>query len=197
MDKKAFFNELAVGWDQRFYSPDLKERLPKLVSLFHLKIGSKVLDVGAGTGGIIPYLLEATGPDGTVWAIDFAEEMVKVGRRKFLEDRVSFEVASVESLPFEKEFFDHVVCFGALPHFEDQPMALKEMGRVLKPRGTLIIAHALSSAEIRHHHQNCTPVSQDFLPEEPQMRSLLEEAGFKLIRLIDQPKCYLCEATKG
>jgi len=198
MDKKAFFNELAVGWDHRFYSPELKERLPKLVSLFHLKIGSKVLDVGAGTGGIIPYLLEATGPDGTVWAIDFAEEMVKVGRKKFLgEARVSFEIASVESLPFEKEFFDHVVCFGAFPHFEDQPGALREMGRVLKPRGTLIIAHALSSAEIRHHHQNCAPVSQDFLPDEPQMRSLLEEAGFKLIRLIDQPKCYLCEAIKG
>ncbi len=48
MDKKALFNELAVGWDQRFYSPELKERLPKLVSLFRLKIGSEVPDVGAG-----------------------------------------------------------------------------------------------------------------------------------------------------
>jgi len=198
MDKKAFFNELAVRWDQRFYSPELRERLPKLVSLFHLKNGSKILDVGAGTGGIIPYLLEATGPDGTVWAIDFAEEMVKVGRKKFLgEDRVSFAIASVESLPFVKEFFDHVVCFGAFPHFEDQPMALEAMGRVLKPRGTLIIAHALSSAEIRHHHQNCAPVSHDFLPDEPEMRSLLEKAGFKLKRLIDQPKCYLCEGLKN
>ncbi len=197
MDKKAFFNEFAVEWDRRFYTPELGERLPKLVSLFHLKVGSKILDVGAGTGGIIPYLLEATGPDGAVWAIDFAEEMVKVGKKKFLgENRVSFEIASVESLPFEKEFFDHVVCFGAFPHFEDQPGAVKEMGRVLKPRGTLIIAHALSSAEIRHHHQNCAPVSQDFLPDELQMRSLLEGTGFQLKRLIDQPKCYLCQAIK-
>ena len=121
-----------------------------------------------------------------------------MGKKKFLgEDRVSFEVASVESLPFEKGFFDHVVCFGAFPHFGDQPRALREMGRVLKRRGTLIIAHALSSAEIRHHHQNCAPVSQDFLPDEPQMRALLEEAGFKLIRLIDQPKSYLCEGLKN
>ena len=197
MDKKAFFNELAVEWDRRFYTPELGERLPKLVSLFHLKVGSKILDVGAGTGGIIPYLLEATGSDGAVWAIDFAEEMVKVGKKKFLgENRVSFEIASVESLPFEKEFFDHVVCFGAFPHFEDQPGALKEMERVLKPRGTLIIAHALSSEEIRHHHQNCAPVSQDFLPDELQMRSLLEGTGFQLKRLIDQPKCYLCQAIR-
>ena len=198
MDKKAFFNELAVGWDQRFYTPGLKERLPKLVSLFHLEIGSKILDVGAGTGGIIPYLLETTGPEGAVSAIDFAEEMVRVGKKKFLgEDRISFEVASVESLPFEKGFFDHVVCFGAFPHFEDQSRALKEMGRVLKRRGTLIIAHALSSAEIRQHHQNCVPVSHDFLPDELQMRSLLAEAGFQVKRLIDQPKCYLCRALKN
>jgi len=197
MDKKAFFNELATGWDQRFYTPGLKERLAELVSLFHLKVGSKILDVGAGTGGIIPYLLEATGPEGSVSAVDFAEEMVKVGMTKFMgEDRVSFEVASVESLPFEEGFFDHVVCFGAFPHFGDQPRALREMARVLKQRGTLIIAHALSSAEIRHHHQNCGPVSRDFLPDEPRMRSLLEEAGFQLKRLIDQPKCYLCEGFK-
>ena len=198
MDKRAFFNELAVGWDQRFYTPALKERLPQLVSLFHLQVGSKVLDVGAGTGGIIPYLLEATGPRGAVWAIDFAERMVKVGKKKFLrERRVSFEIASVESLPFDKDFFDHVVCFGAFPHFEDQSGALKEMARVLKPRGSLIIAHALSSAEIRQHHQNCVPVSHDFLPDELQMRSLLAEAGFQVKGLIDQPKCYLCRALKN
>jgi len=198
MDKMAFFNELAAGWDSRFYTPELQERLPKLVSLFHLKVGSKILDVGAGTGGIIPYLLEATGPDGAVWAVDFAERMVQVGKKKFLrERRVSFEVASVESLPFEKDFFDHVVCFGAFPHFEDQHGALKEMARVLKPRGTLIIAHALSSAEIRHHHQNCAPVSHDLLPDELRMRPLLERSGFQVKRLIDQPKCYLCRALKS
>jgi ubiquinone/menaquinone biosynthesis C-methylase UbiE len=197
MDKKAFFNELAVGWDQSFYSPELKERLPKLVSLFRLKTGSKVLDVGAGTGGIIPYLLEAIGPEGSVWAIDFAEEMVKVGKKKFLgEERVSFEIACVESLPYGRGVFDHVVCFGAFPHFEDRPGALKEMGRVLKPRGTLIIAHALSSEEIRRHHQNCGPVSHDFLPAESEMKRLFEEAGFTLRRLIDKPKCYLVEGVK-
>jgi ubiquinone/menaquinone biosynthesis C-methylase UbiE len=197
MGKKEFFNQMAGGWDERFYTPEMAERLPQLVSLFHLQKGAKILDVGAGTGGIIPYLLEAIGPEGSIWAVDFAEEMVKIGRKKFQkETRVIFELASVEDLPFKDRFFDQVVCFGAFPHFEDKGKALEEMGRVLKTRGILIIAHALSSADLRRHHQNCAPVSRDFLPEEEEMRSLMGKAGFRLSRLIDQPKCYLCEGEK-
>jgi ubiquinone/menaquinone biosynthesis C-methylase UbiE len=198
MEKKDFFNRMAESWDERFYSPEMRERLPQLVSQFHLQKGARLLDAGAGTGGIIPYLLEAIGSEGSIWAIDFAEEMVKIGRMKFQkESRVVFEMASVESLPYKDQFFDQVICFGAFPHFADKGKALEEMGRVLKPRGTLLIAHALSSVALRSHHQNCGPVSADFLPEESEMKSLLEKAGFQLKRLIDQPKCYLCEGEKA
>ena len=198
MDKKSFFNQMAGGWDDRFYNPEMRERLPQLVSLFQLQKGAKILDVGAGTGGIVPYLLEAIGPEGSIWAVDYAEEMVKIGRKKFLEEsRVIFEVASVEDLPYKDRFFDQIVCFGAFPHFEDKGKALEEMNRVLKARGILIIAHALSSVALRSHHQNCAPVSRDFLPEEDEMRVLLKRAGFQLNRLIDQPKCYLCEGVKA
>jgi len=195
--KKDFFNQAASGWDQRFYTPEMSERLPHLVSLFHLQKGAKILDVGAGTGGVVPYLLEAIGPEGFIWAVDYAEEMVKIGRKKFLEERrVIFEVASVEDLPYKDRFFDQVVCFGAFPHFEDKSKALEEMARVLKPGGRLVIAHALSSVALRRHHHNCVPVSKDFLPEGGEMRSLLERAGFQPNRLIDQPQCYLCEGLK-
>lgn len=197
MDKKSFFNQMAEGWDERFYTQEMRERLPQLVSLFQLQKRARILDVGAGTGGIIPYLLEAIGPEGSLWAIDYAEEMVKIGRMKFQkESRVIFELASVENLPYKDQFFDHVVCFGAFPHFEDKKEALEEMGRVLKTGGTLIIAHALSSVALRSHHQNCGPVSTDFLPEEGEMRSLLGKAGFQVKRLIDEPKRYLCEGEK-
>ena len=197
MGKKEFFNKMAERWDEKFYSPEMMERLPQLVSLFQLQKGGKILDVGAGTGGIVPYLLEAIGREGSIWAVDFAEEMVKIGRKKFQKERrVIFELASVEDLPYKDRFFDQIVCFGAFPHFDDKGKALEEMNRVLKSQGTLIIAHALSSVALRSHHQNCAPVSKDFLPDETEMKSLLERAGFQLNRLIDQPKCYLCEGGK-
>ena len=197
MDKQTFFNRMAESWDKRFYTPEMMERLPQLVSLFQFKKGARILDVGAGTGGIIPHLLEAIGSEGSIWAVDFAEEMVRIGRMKFQkESRVVFELASVENLPYKDQFFDHVVCFGAFPHFGDKEKALEEMGRVLKTGGTLIIAHALSSVALRSHHQNCGPVSSDFLPEEGEMKALLGKAGFQVKRLIDQPKRYLCEGEK-
>ncbi len=197
MDKKTFFNELAADWDQRFYTPGLKEKLSQLVSIFHLRPASLLLDVGGGTGGIIPYLLQAVGPEGRIWSIDFAEKMIEIEKKKFAsEPRVSFELASVESLPFAHEFFDHVVCFGSFPHFEDKEQALREMHRVLRKEGTLIIAHALSSEEIRAHHQGASPVSRDFLPEETEMKKMLANAGFHVAQLIDRPGCYLCEGIK-
>ena len=197
MDKKTFFNQMAATWDQHFYTPGLKQRLEALVPLFHLRPGSKILDVGAGTGGIIPYLLQAIGPEGSIWSVDFAEQMVEIGREKFKDEpRVRYYLAAVESLPFADDFFDHIVCFGAFPHFADQPLALQEMQRVLKSDGTLIIAHALSSQEIKQHHMGAGPVRHDFLPEEKEMRSLLESTGSRVLRLIDRPKCYLCEAQK-
>lgn len=197
MDKKQFFNEMAATWDQKFYTPELKQYLPNLVALFQLTPSSKILDVGAGTGGIIPFLLQAIGEGGKIWAIDFAAEMIKVGKEKFKEDaQVTFELAEVESLPYPPDFFDHVVCFGAFPHFEDRLKALKEMVRVLKENGTLIIAHALSSAELKERHQGIAPVSKDFLPEADEMSILFEQAGLRLTRLIDRSKCYLCEGLK-
>jgi ubiquinone/menaquinone biosynthesis C-methylase UbiE len=195
--RKDFFNQLAPDWDQRFYTSELKERLKSLVLDFHLQKGSRVLDVGSGTGGIIPYILQNIGKQGSVWAVDFAEEMVGLGKEKFRHDpRVDFQSASVEALPFDDQFFDHVVCFGALPHFEDKGTALIEMGRVLKTGGNLIIAHALSSQEIKNHHKGSSPVALDCLPEESEMRTLLTNNSFQMTRLIDRPKYYLCESIK-
>jgi ubiquinone/menaquinone biosynthesis C-methylase UbiE len=197
MDKKSFFNQMAGSWDQRFYRGEMEKYLSRLVSLFQLRSGARILDVGAGTGGIIPYLLRAIGPQGSVWGVDFAGEMVKIGRKKFQQEgRARFDLASVEHLPYKHNTFDHVVCFGAFPHFENKARALEEMGRVLKHEGTLIIAHALSSAEIRRHHQNCAPVSHDFLPQETEMKALLRKAGFQVKKLVDRPKCYFCEGIK-
>jgi len=198
MNRKDFFNEMALSWDERFYTPQIIDHLRnKLVPLLRLQQGAHILDVGGGTGGIVPFLLEAVGPEGKIWSIDFAEKMVEIGRKKFRgEKRVTFEVAAAESLPYEDQFFDHVVAFGVFPHFEDKAPALREMNRVLKIHRTLVIAHALSSAEIRDHHKNCTPVSRDFLPGKCEIENLLEEAGFQLTRLIDEPKCYLCESVK-
>ena len=84
VDRRTFFNEMASAWDQKFYNQGLVEHLEKnLVPRFRLREGSRALDVGGGTGGIIPFLLQAVGPQGEVHSIDFAEKMVEIAREKF------------------------------------------------------------------------------------------------------------------
>lgn len=197
MDKRAFFDSMAPTWDSRFYTAENMEHIKRVIAEFHIPKGSRVLDVGTGTGGIIPLLLDVIGDEGSIEAIDYSEEMIKRAREKFSDNgRVRFHVCDIAHTPFEDAYFDYVVCFGVFPHIEDKLRALKEINRILRPKGHIIIAHALSSHEIRHHHSNCHAVKDDFLPDEKEMRQLLNDAGFDVLRLIDKPKLYITEGVK-
>jgi ubiquinone/menaquinone biosynthesis C-methylase UbiE len=150
--------------------------------------GQKVLDVGTGTGILIPFLLEAVGSKGHVTAIDFAERMVEACKSKYAHlSNVNIALQQVEKLDFPSATFDAVTCFGLFPHLENKQKALSQMNRVLKPGGKLIIAHAFSSEELMAHHRNATVVAHDVLPDEVEMKRLLKHAGFTGIHITDKP----------
>lgn len=198
MSRRAFFNEAADTWDERYGTPELACFLERLIPSFGLKPGQKILDAGTGTGVLIPYLIQAVGPSGSIIAIDYAEEMVKICRSKYSQLRnVTVENQDVETLTFPSNFFNTVTCFGLFPHLENKEKALLQMNRVLKNRGRLIIAHALSSAEIKARHKDVTlAVAKDTLPNEKEMNRLLNNAGFVDVYIKDEPGCYLCTSTK-
>ena len=143
-------------------------------------------------------MLKAVGPTGHVTAIDYAEKMVEICKAKYTRyPNVNIMVQQVENLQFPSESFDVITCFGLFPHLENKEKALCQMNRVLKSGGRLIIAHALSSTEIKSHHQNASSVvAQDVLPEEARMKKLLKQAGFVKIHIVDKPGCYLCLSNK-
>jgi len=196
--RKVYFDDAAETWDQRFYTPKLAAFLEGLVSRFGLKPGYNVLDVGTGTGVLIPFLLQAIGPSGSVTAIDFAERMVQICRSKHSDlKNVTVKLHDVEEEDLPSESFDAVTCFGLFPHLEKKEKALHNLYRSLKPGGTLIIAHALSSKEVKSHHNNASPtVADDTLPEDAEMRRLLNSTGFTEVYIEDEPGGYLCLSKK-
>jgi demethylmenaquinone methyltransferase/2-methoxy-6-polyprenyl-1,4-benzoquinol methylase len=198
MSRKAYFNEAANTWDEKYDTPELASFLEKLVPKFGLSSGQNILDVGTGTGILIPYLIQVIGSSGSITAIDYAEEMVKICKSKYFHlQNVTIKTQDIEKVTLPPHYFDAVTCFGLFPHLENKEKVLCKINHVLKTRGKLIIAHALSSAEIRAHHKNASlVVVRDILPEEKEMKRLLNHAGFFDVYIKDEPGCYLCISNK-
>jgi demethylmenaquinone methyltransferase/2-methoxy-6-polyprenyl-1,4-benzoquinol methylase len=199
MNTKDYFDNVADTWDERFHTPKLSQFLEKLVPQFGLTSGQNVLDVGTGTGVLIPYLTKAVGPDGSVSAIDFSEKMVQKCNKKHSHlKNFKVQIGNIEETTFPPESFDAVVCFGVFPHLDHKEKALQNINRMLKPNGKLVIAHALSTKELKAHHKNASSaVMHDTLPEKAEMTKLLQQTGFTQISIKDEPGRYLCIAHKA
>lgn len=193
--RRVFFDAHAHGWEERGYPADVRGRLEVLVDCFGIEPGEKILDVGCGEGVLVPYLLDRLGPSGFVVELDNSLEMLKGAARKSAR-QIQCVWAGVETLPLVDADFDRVICFASFPHFANPVKALKQIHRVLKSAGTLVIAHLLSRDEIARHHAKSTVVLGDELPEEAAMRELMTQTGFCVRRLEDRPGRYLLIATK-
>jgi demethylmenaquinone methyltransferase / 2-methoxy-6-polyprenyl-1,4-benzoquinol methylase len=103
--------------------------------------GSKALDVCCGTADWTIALAEATGTKGEVYGLDFSKNMLKIGRQKVEEHRLS-QVTLIHGnameLPFEDNSFDYVTIGFGLRNVPDYLQVLKEMQRVLKPGGMAV-----------------------------------------------------------
>jgi ubiquinone/menaquinone biosynthesis C-methylase UbiE len=107
--------------------------------------GQRVLDVGCGTGYFARLLGHAVGPEGLVVGVDASPEMISyASRRAGRATNCQFQVGTAESLSFPAEHFDVVVSSLFMHHLPEdlQVTALREMRRVLRPGGTLLVADA-------------------------------------------------------
>jgi len=95
----------------------------------------RVLDLATGSGDLAMEILKKA-PDTHVTGGDFCEPMLDVARRRGLKDLV---VADGMDLPFEDESYDVITIGFGLRNMADWPLGIREMARVLKPGGTLMV----------------------------------------------------------
>ena len=111
------------------------------INTARLNTGDKVLDIAGGTGDLSRGWSKRVGKTGEVWLTDINSSMLSVGRDNLLNDGIVVPVslADAEKLPFQDNYFNLVsVAFG-LRNMTHKEAALKEMYRVLKPGGTLLV----------------------------------------------------------
>jgi len=103
--------------------------------------GSKVLDIAGGTGDLALAFAKRVGASGEVVHTDINEAMLRTGRDRLLDAGVALPtlVCDAEKLPFPDNHFDVVTVAFGLRNMTHKDAALREMNRVLKPRGKLLV----------------------------------------------------------
>ena len=154
-----FFDRMAPQWDADMIRSD--EIISKILDGAGVTAGCDVLDVACGTGVLFPdYLKRGVG---SVTAVDIAPEMVKIAQSKFPQVRVL--CGDVEKMAFDRKF-DCVMVYNAFPHFPEPARLIETLAGLLKPGGTLTIAHGMSRAMIdRHHEGSASRVSVGLMSE--------------------------------
>ncbi len=111
------------------------------VGVANLREGSRALDIAGGTGDLALAYAKKVGSTGQVVHTDINEAMLSTGRDRLIDKgiHVPTVVCDAEKLPFPDNYFDVVsVAFG-LRNMTHKDAALREMNRVLKPRGKLLV----------------------------------------------------------
>jgi ubiquinone/menaquinone biosynthesis C-methylase UbiE len=144
--------EISQKYDRFAHWYDVVEGVPDVLGIRKLRqrvlrqASGRVLEVAVGTGKNLRYY-----PRGCrIIAVDLSREMLNIARKRAakLSMNVSFLLADAEALPFSDESFDTVVSSLSTCTFPDPVAALKEMARVCRPQGkVLLLEHGRSYRE--------------------------------------------------
>lgn len=111
------------------------------VALSGVREGSRVLDVAGGTGDIARLLAQRAGKTGQVWLTDINAEMLVRGRDRLIDAGYLLPAVrcDAERLPYPDDCFDCVTVAFGLRNMTRKEAALREMQRVLRPGGRLLV----------------------------------------------------------
>ena len=122
-----------------------EDRIQRLVNAARLRGDERVLDIATGPG----YIAEAFGRVAReVVGVDLTDAMLAIGKERIKQrgiSNVSLRAADAQNLPFENASFDVVVCRLALHHLQQPIAVLREMARVCRAQGTVLIEDIYAS----------------------------------------------------
>jgi len=187
--QKKYFND-KVDLFEAPLPKGVPERLKTTVKASGLRSGERVLDVGTGTGILIPYILKYRPSE--IHACDLAENMLRRVKGRF--PHVITHLCDVRDLLLPDDSLDVAFINACFSNIMDKSKSLNNLYRLLSRKGRLIISHPLGRdfiIELKKH----TPLHLDLLPDEAGARGLFERHGFEIVSFRDEPLFYIFVAV--
>jgi len=185
-----FFSELA-----RLFDPPLPEgvplRLEKIVASADIARGDVVLDVGSGTGILIP-LIQTCNPE-KIFACDLSKVMLT--RLKEHYKYVETVLADVRDLTLPDLSIDVVFINACYPNIVDKRGAFTNISRMMKKDGRMVISHPMGKSFVDLLKEK-SPFPLDDFPDRPGAENLFRPYGFDIRKFVDEPDLYILLAVK-
>jgi SAM-dependent methyltransferase len=191
-ETRAFFTPRAATWDTKF-GDDLPAYAAAIAEA-GLPRDGVVLDIGCGTGRALPALREAVGPHGTVIAADLTPEMLRQACLHGRSAHAVLVIADARQLPLADASVDAVFAAGLISHLPNPEDGLRQLARVTRPGGLLIVFHPSGRAALAARH------GRTLSPCEPLATTPLQRStaitGWRLTSYDDAANRFLAIATR-
>jgi ubiquinone/menaquinone biosynthesis C-methylase UbiE len=146
----------ACPYSQRFWveAPHPFITRPRLREILEPRPGERLLEVGPGTGYYALPVAEWLSPGGTLDVVDVQQEMLDHTMRRAAEQgigNISPVRADARALPFEDDSFDGAYLVTVLGEIPDQGAALRELRRVVRPGGRIVVGELFGDPHMVTH----------------------------------------------
>jgi ubiquinone/menaquinone biosynthesis C-methylase UbiE len=180
----------------RLFDPPLPEgvpeRLEKIVEHGKINRGNTVLDVGTGTGILIP-IVRKYDPV-LIYACDLSTAMIEQLNSKEYPG-VETIVSDVRDLRLPGDSIDVVFINACYGNIADKEGSFRNISRMMKPQGRMVISHPLGKSFVPSLQERSS-FPLDPFPENKEADGLFRTFGFEIETFIDEPKLYILVAMK-
>ena len=176
---KTHYNKIAESYNDSYEGKFTINMYDEIIHRILQANPKNMLDVGCGNGNILRIINKMLSTD--LYGIDISENMIKEAK-KVLGTNVKLTVGDAESLPYDDEQFNVVLCSASFHHFPNPDISLKEIYRVLKKDGILILGDPTGPFDL------CTKIINKLLKNtkfgyyrfynKKEIVALMESAGF-------------------
>lgn len=159
------------------YSHDCRQEVVESLEGHEFKT---LLDLDCGGGKMLEQLFE-TFPDMEACGFDYSLDRLNGAKERLEGKNVSFKFGNAQCLPYEDNQFDAVVSTSTFHHYPYPDNVLKEVHRVLKPKGILVICDTYLGATLRYLNTFCKPINEVTeirMYSEKEIWQMLGGAGF-------------------